>query len=959
MAENEKKKFSIDQLSSLYRELCEDDGADEELELDGELEQRYEKLKPIAVGSFKKVWKVFDRKTERYLALAELLDPFQAGAKQRFLREAKLTALLDHPNIISVYDIGVNEEGKPFFVMELKDGNSLHEAIFKKHDSKASVDAEMGIQTFLKVCDAIDYAHSRGVLHLDLKPANIQVGEHGETRVGDWGMGQLLHSVPISSHIETDPDLMTPLTVSDHIRGTPGYMAPEQTELGYQPDSRSDIFALGVLLFVILTKRSPIEGENTELIENTKHGRFHHVHSLPSGMNVPSGLKAIIRKAMALQPNDRYQKVSSLQQDLRQYLKGYPTLAEGRGWYQELHYFYKRNRAVTLTTMIALLFIAAVTLIFIVHLKQSELEAHQSRRQAELSLELSNQERSRAEQLQMLYLREKQFAEDVVSRTYHLNFEVLQKNTQPNLFNDPIGALKEAEDNLSRHLLEEPNHSGYKQQMGLLYLIRQNFSLAFEELSKFGHGIEDLVQLCGVLKNRYPQHKLLPLEGMLELVELMSKQQDHFPLLMMILAYDAVKRDLGDHAQVIHALLKIYNPEWISTFNFNKKDRSLILKGDDLNTLSVVFQPLLKTLNLKYLDLRFTNFRDFSQLKGLNLKTLDIRKTQVRGMTPLIGQDICDEVLIEPNQFSAGEIDQVSKVIKVEQRELLSYEPSKLVFREDFVDLNNKQSQHYLSGKDFENQDLYWTILVQYPSTLTFHALIKAGGARCNGYEISVGGDQKEFFPNLDQSIELNHLVEIGTFFINDVGVHDVVLRPLFNRFDEPLPQLAKLWIEENDGYIELNPKKIGVFNAIDAEIQGESARFLSQPNKRCIGVWHGTNTTLSWPVKILKTGEVDVKVALGIPKEHGGGQVKLKLGNSSLTFDVPTTEDFHIFKVFNLGKLNIEYVDNARLELIPLKAGAKNVVMDLKSVILEGEAEVIYDKRTLKILEGYEISRR
>lgn len=959
--DSHKKKFSIDQLSNLYREMSEEED-DDDLDFEEDVESRYEKVKPIAVGSFKKVWKVFDTKTERYLALAELLNPSIEGAKQRFLREAKLTALLDHPNIISVYDIGVSEEGHPFFVMELKDGDSLHEMLFKKNPEQKQSDEELdvGLQAFLKVCDAIEYAHSRGILHLDIKPANIQVGEFGETRVGDWGMGQLLHGeVEDGGHIEIDPDLMNPLTISKHIRGTPGYMAPEQTKPGYEPDKRSDIFALGVLLNVILTKQSPIEGEQTEIIENTKQGNFNHATELSTGLNMPSGLKAIIKKAMAYELEHRYQSVSELQHDLRQYLKGYPTLAEGNSWLHELRYFYHRNRSIALTTLLAAVLVAMVTLIFVIHLKRSEVEAHKLRKQAEKALEVSNQQRSRAEQMQMMYLREKQFAEDVVSHTYQLNFEVLQKNTHPTIYDNPSRALAEAEVTLNQKIVEEPDHSGYQQQKGLLSLIRQDFKRAYAELKAFPHGIEDLVRLCDLFQSRYGQSRILPIPGVQELIEIMGKRQDRFPLLMMILAYDSANRDLDEHAIAIKTMIELFNPEWIPVFHYNKKKNILTLKGEGLNTLSIAFQPLLKTLNLRELVIRSSSFRDVSQLKGLKLKVLDIRRSELSNLSSLLGKEICEKVLIEPNQFSVREIEMVSSQLEVIERELLSHEPSQLVFKDDFVRLNNQQVQHYLTEEDFRNQELYWPILVKYPSSLTLHALIKAGQARSNGYEITIDGDQIEFFPDLEQSLEMNQLVEIGTFHINKVGIHDVKLRALFNRPDEPLPQLAKIWIQEDDGAIELNPRVMGVLKAIDADIEGDFARFLSAPDKRCIGVWHGTSTKISWPVKILKPGKVDVKVVLGIPPDQIGGRVRVQLGESSFEFDVPATEEWTDFRVFKLGQLQVEDQVNARLEFIPLKAGQNNVVMDLHSVILDGEAEVIYDKRGMKVLQGYDISRR
>lgn len=959
--DSRKKKFSVDQLSSLYRELSEEDDEDE-LDFEDDVESRYEKVKPIAVGSFKKVWKVLDTKTERYLALAELLNPSIEGAKQRFLREAKLTALLDHPNIISVYDIGISEEGHPFFVMELKDGDSLHDMLFKKNPDQKQSDEELdvGLQTFLKVCDAIEYAHSRGILHLDIKPANIQVGEFGEARVGDWGMGQLLHGdeAPTGS-VEIDPDLMNPLTISKHIRGTPGYMAPEQTIPGYEPDKRSDIFALGVLLNVILTKKSPIEGEQSEIIENTKQGIFNHATELSSGIKIPSGLKAIIKKAMALELENRYQSVTDLQHDLRQYLKGYPTLAEGNSWLHELRYFYHRNRSIALTTMLATVLIALVTLLFVVHLKRSESEAHELRKQAEKALEISNQQRSRAEQMQMMYLREKQFAEDVVSHTYQLNFEVLQKSTHPTIYENPSRALAEAEMTLTRKIKEDPGHSGYQQQKGLLSLIRQDFKRAYEELKAFPHGIEDLVRLCELFQNRYGTHRNLPISGVQELIEIMSKQQDRFPLLMMILAYDSANRDLNEHALAIKYMIELFNPEWIPVFHYDKKKHLLTLKGESLNTLSIAFQPLLKTLSLRELVIRSSSFRDVSQLKGMKLRMLDIRRSEVNSLSSLVGKDICEKVLIEPNQFSVREIENVSTQIEVEEKEILSHEPSQLIFKDDFIRLNNQQVLHYLTEEDFRDQELYWPVLIKYPSSLTLHALIKAGKARSNGFEITIDGDQIEFFPDLEQSLEMNQLVEIGTFHINRVGIHDIKLRALFNRPDEPLPQLAKIWIQEDDGAIELNPRTMGVFKAIDADIEGDFARFLSAPDKRCIGIWHGTSTKISWPVKILKPGKVNVKVVIGIPREHIGGKVRVQLGKSSFDFDVPATEHWTDFRVFELGQLDVVDHQNARLEFIPLKAGQQNVVMDLHSVIFEGEAEVIYDKRGIKILQGYDISRR
>jgi len=956
---DKKKKFSVEQLSSLYEELSGDAFDDEET-LTEEFEFRYEKIKPIAVGSFKKVWKVFDRKTERHLALAELLKPDKEGAKERFIREAKLTALLDHPNIISVYDIGINEDDNPFFVMELKDGLSLHEMLFKKNQTSLSDDIDLELQTFLKICDALNYAHSNGILHLDIKPANIQVGEHGETRVGDWGMGQLTPSkIDFSEHREIDPDLMTPLTLSKHIRGTPGYMAPEQTKVGYKPDHRSDIFSLGILLAVILTKQPPIEGDGTVLIENTQAGKFIYTHPLASGSALPSGLKAIIQKAMAIEKEDRYQTVSELQADLRLYMKGYPTLAEGQGWFIDLRHLYKRNRSVSLTALAGLLVLSLVSAFYIIRLKVSEQLAHQSRKDTELALEVSNAERSRAEQLQMLYLREKQFAENVVSKTYHLNFEILQKSTQPNLFDDPVTAFKNAEDRLDEKLNENPNHAGYNQQKGLLAFIKQDFNRAYFDLSAFQHGIEDLLSVSAIFKQRYSQKEkgLLPLNGMLELIELMVQRQDRMPILMMLLAYDSKFRDPWDHAQLVKSLIKFANPEWDAFFAYDAKRNHLTLRGDHLNSLSLGFQPLLKTLKIKSLDIKSSNFRELSQIKGLKLNQLDLRETKALSIKPLLDADICKRVIITPEQFNRREIEQVSKQISILEKEK-ELTPKNSVDEKHYLVKTRGRKNHYILHDEFSHHALYWPIKTRFQSEFTLHAIIKPSQSKLNGFELELNGIKKRFFPDDKLSSNEEQLIKVGLFKLPK-GNFNLNLKPIIG--DEKVsPSLfAKFWIEEHQGFLEREKHLEGLLMAQDAGIQGDFARFLSTADRRCIGVWHGTSTILNWPIKVLKPGKLKIQALMAIPEEHIGGQVKVELNDSNFVFEVPSTPNWGEFRIIDLGEIDVKEFGNANLKFTPLKAGAQNVVLDVHSIIFGGDAKVIYDDKKTKILQSFDVLRK
>ena len=155
--------------SPLYDQLCS-------------LEDRYGQPELIAVGGMKRILKVLDRHGNRHVAMARLHEDASDLLFDPFIREARLTALLEHPNIISVHDVGVDKEGQPYFTMDLKVGDGL-DVVLQESLAGEGLPLSERLDIFLKVCDAITYAHSRDVIHLDLKPANIQVGHYGEVLV--------------------------------------------------------------------------------------------------------------------------------------------------------------------------------------------------------------------------------------------------------------------------------------------------------------------------------------------------------------------------------------------------------------------------------------------------------------------------------------------------------------------------------------------------------------------------------------------------------------------------------------------------------------------------------------------------------------------------------------------------------------------------------------------------------
>ncbi len=298
-----------------------------------ETAERYRMLEPIAEGGEKSISRVYDACLGRSVAMARPVKRDAELEKEDFLREARLTAGLDHPNIVPIHNIGIDADGTPFFTMELLPGDSLKDIIdrLRKGDpdyrKKYPLDVLLGI--FQKICDAIAYAHSRHVLHLDLKPENIRVGTFGEVFVCDWGLAKVMTEPPASANIDTlDGDLLNDMDLSGTIKGTPGFMAPEQGHAGHCA-AAMDIYALGSMLYMILTHELPVEGSSTnEILEAMQAGKILPPHRRKPGMRVPKSLAAVAMKALALKPELRYAEVTEVQSEVQRFLSGFTTRAE-------------------------------------------------------------------------------------------------------------------------------------------------------------------------------------------------------------------------------------------------------------------------------------------------------------------------------------------------------------------------------------------------------------------------------------------------------------------------------------------------------------------------------------------------------------------------------------------------------------------------------------------------------
>jgi serine/threonine protein kinase len=255
---------------------------------------RYEVTRRLGRGGMGVVYAAHDRMLDRDVAIKVLDGPDpNGGAGRRLQQEAKILGRLEHPGIVPVHDAGTLVDGRLFYVMKLVRGDRLDRAL----DARASL-AER-LELFLRICDAVSFAHAQGVVHRDLKPENVMLGPFGEVLVMDWGVAKVLGS---------DAD--------DAIVGTPGFMAPEQHAGadGVAIDARADVYALGVILQGLLD--AP----------------------------VPRPLAAIARRAQAQEIAQRYSSVEALAADVGRFRDGQPVHAYRESLIERLGRIYRRHR---------------------------------------------------------------------------------------------------------------------------------------------------------------------------------------------------------------------------------------------------------------------------------------------------------------------------------------------------------------------------------------------------------------------------------------------------------------------------------------------------------------------------------------------------------------------------------------------------------------------------------------
>lgn len=642
-------------------------------------EPRYHEFSFYKEGGIKKIQLCHDRKTNRIVAMATPKEDLDKQKIEAFIREAKVNAALQHPNIVPVYNIGIHQE-QPWFTMKYIKGKSLEEVIEENKNCESELLNNLNdrLDVFIKICEAISYAHSLGVLHLDLKPDNIRISDFGDVVVCDWGLADIISSkcdeslLEYCTLVEYDLDMMT---IDGVVKGTIGYMAPEQTtKTDIRKGPHTDIFSLGALLYTLLTDEKAFFGESfEEVIAKTAICDFPKPSKIKP--DIPVSLEAVCLKAMSLKVEDRFSSVEELKRDILAYRNGFATEAENASLLKSLKLLYLRHKVICIVSALAFMLLISLGFLAMNHMNLTKKNA--------------------------LQLAEKK----TIEAEYH---KKINKEAAPSFYKQAEVAYKthSFEDAMNFSTTAVELNSNLKNAWllkGKLHFINGEFSEAFTALKNS----ETDYHLLATAEKYKDIIRTPSIETSLEILKYLNHKKDFeiFGKMVSRITHSNISIDDRIHfcKEVIimrHNHKKTYRP---LKFKFNKKTAHLDISGNrwlanilclqnfpaksinasntglfiavafqspsltslDISSTNITALQSLNNKKLKYLNIANCAIPNLTPIYGLPLEVINIRNTGLRSLSFTKEFKKLKEIHINKGQFSQTFIDNVPPRIKL------------------------------------------------------------------------------------------------------------------------------------------------------------------------------------------------------------------------------------------------------------------------------------------------------
>jgi serine/threonine protein kinase/tetratricopeptide (TPR) repeat protein len=371
---------------------------------------RFRKRKITATGGLGNVWLARDQELDRNVALKEIKDKYANDGQhqERFIKEALITGSLEHPGIIPIYGMGRFQDGRPFYAMRMVNGNSLQALINEYHENAGSRSARdisfrRLARNFTSLCNAIHFAHQRGVIHRDIKPSNTMIDEHGETLVVDWGLAKVLDEASFQEVVDdhnkfnswSKGEIQSAIMSDDQtgeVMGSPAFMSPEQSQgLSDRLSIRSDVYSLGATLLSLLTGEG---NPNSTLRKDKPQVKLRVRKQLPKGLRP---LLSVCEMAMKDEPDQRYQSAKDLSDDVERFLADQDVFAHQESVVEKFARFSRSNRRLVDFSLAALALIALVSIVAALMINDALNRSRQDHKVATKAKKVAIAEREKAQ----------------------------------------------------------------------------------------------------------------------------------------------------------------------------------------------------------------------------------------------------------------------------------------------------------------------------------------------------------------------------------------------------------------------------------------------------------------------------------------------------------------------------------------------------------------------------------